>query len=148
MTVDEHIKGLQQRFGFSDEVLSQYQFDQASQRGIYLSNKDHVLPEGLKKDVTGMLCIKTKTNFPKLATGAAMIVGRYATKNVVTIDVQQLEVYLAQQEFILSEQQIQDCTDTGFVIVYFGGNVIGLGLYLSDQDNQGHRLRSLFPKSI
>jgi NOL1/NOP2/fmu family ribosome biogenesis protein len=146
--IDHYLKDLQERYQFSDNMLSQFALQQASNRGIYMVNKDHKVPLSLSKDVSGLIFMKTRTNFPKLSTGASVVIGQYAQQNVVTLSDEQFTSYLKREECVLSQEQISDCTDTGFVIVKFDGHVAGLGLYLSAQQDKPPRLQSLFPKNV
>lgn len=137
-----------ERFSIPEEKIDQFFYDQASHKGIYMRNQDHVIPDSLKRDVTGLLCIKTKTNFPKLSTGAAGVLGRYAQRHVIVLDESQFHAYLQRQEIILNKNQCQHCDSTGFVVVKYGDYVAGMGLYLTPHEGRGTRLQSLYPKAI
>lgn len=142
------VDGLWDQFDFPAALKEHYIFDQASRRGIYMLNKDHCIPEGLSYDVSGLLCVKTKTNFPKLSTGAVGVLGQKASKNTVTLNEQQFAAYLRREETILLPSQIEQVTATGFVIVCYQEFIAGTGLFLSQTPDQPPRLRSLFPSTI
>lgn len=144
--LDFYLQELQQRYQFSDDLLTQFALQQASNRGIYMINKQHALPTALSKDSSGLIFMKTRTRFPKLSTGAAMILGQHAKRNVVRLSETQFQHYLKREECVLSTEQVQGCSETGFVIVMFAGHIAGLGLYLSAHHDKPPRLQSLFPK--
>ena len=142
------LSDLQARFDFSAEVLSPFQFDFASQRGIYIFNRDHARPRALDCDVTGLMCLKTRTQFPKLSTGAAGVIGAAAKQHVIVLSTLQFEAYLARETIVLDADQIRLCESTGFVVVRYKNHTAGMGLYLSATPEKPPRLQSLFPKSI
>lgn len=133
------------RFGFDSDLFSHYRYSDANRRGIYLLAGDSKLPDSLKVDASGLFFIKTDSKFPKLTTSAAMLFGKYANKNYIHLTNQQVDAYLTKQEIELSAEQINHCTDTGFVIVNGHGSSLGLGLFLTAHENKGPRLQSLFP---
>ena len=92
--------------------------------------------------------MKTGTNFPKLSTAAAMIIGHHAQRHIIELSREQFDCYLQRKECELVPQQLALCEDTGFVIVSYRGYIAGLGLYLSAQHDKLPRLRSLFPKYL
>lgn len=151
LTTDEFARykhELLERFAIPEKNINQFIYDQASHKGIYMRNRDHQIPESLKRDVTGLLCIKTKTNFPKLSTGAAGVLGQYARRHVIQLDDTQFDAYLHRQEITLSDEQRQLCESTGFVVVRYGDYVAGMGLYLTPHECRPARLQSLYPKAI
>jgi NOL1/NOP2/sun family putative RNA methylase len=146
--ITHYLDDLKQRYGFSSELMQQYILQQASNRGIYMVNRDHKIPEGLSKDVSGLVFMKTGTNFPKLATGAAAIIGKHASANILSLNDAQFDSYLKREDCVLLQDQLKNCASTGFVIVFYKEHIAGLGLYLSAEGDKPPRLRSLFPKSI
>jgi len=146
--IDTYLNGLQDRYQFPDTLFQNYKLQQASNRGIYIINRDHSIPAGLSKDVSGLIFMKTGTRFPKLSTGAAMILGQYATQNHVTLNDAQFADYLERKECVLSSGQCGRLIETGFVIVNYQSHIAGLALYLSPCGDKPARLQSLFPKSI
>lgn len=146
--VTPYLQSLQQRFGFPDALLEQFALQQLSNRGIYMVNKDHQLPHELSRDVSGLIFLKTGTNFPKLTTAAAMVIGRFAERHIIALTEPQFKQYLQRETCELDDAQLQNCESTGFVIVSYGGYVAGLGLYLTAHHDLPPRLQSLFPKSI
>ncbi len=147
-SIQDYLDELQQRFQFPESLLSQYGFEQASARGIYIRNKDHLIPQDLKHDVSGLIFMKSNTRFPKLSTGVARAIGRYATINKIELNAQQLQSYLSRETCSLDIEQCHLCNDSGYVIVTFQGYVAGLGLYLSGKNGGSVELQSLFPKSL
>lgn len=143
-----YLDELQQRFQFPENLLSQYCFEQASTRGIYIRNKDHLIPQDLKHDVCGLIFMKSNTRFPKLSTGVARAIGRHATINKIELSESQLQSYLSRKTCSLDVAQCHLCNDSGYVIVYYQGYVVGLGLYLSGKNGGAIELQSLFPKSL
>lgn len=147
-SVDAYVQELMARYQFPESLLQHYHLEQSSNRGIYMMNGDHTTPEVLSKDVSGLIFMKTGTNYPKLTTGAAAILGNHATQNVVSLTDTQFERYLKREDIKLTSEQVINCSSTGFVIVRYRGHTAGLGLYLSPHGDKPPRLQSLFPKSI
>ena len=147
-TVDDHLAKLQQRFKFDDAVIANYRYSVQSNRGIYLTNLDNQPPAQLQIDAVGLFFLKTKIIHPKLVTAAAMILGEHARQNTIVLSVQQRQSYFKGEDILLDQQQVVDCIDSGYVIVFYQHYPLGLGLYLAPHHDQGNRLRSLFPKYL
>lgn len=148
-SIDEHksyINKLYERFGFPADMLTPFRLTQDSKKGIYITNKDNS-PPAIKKDITGLLFLKTQSHIPKLTTAISMLFGQYAVRNKVEITSRQLENYLNQKDFLIEQKQLQNCTGNGYVMLIYQGIPIGMAHLFYANDNQPH-LRSLFPKYL
>lgn len=139
------LEAINARFGLDAAVWENYQFSPGTKKGFYLTNRDNQ-PPALPYDATGLFFLKTKTTFPKLTTAATMLLGQHATVNTLTLTEGQLQQYLTGEESVLDETQLENCTNTGYVIVRHAGYSVGMGLYLSAFEGRPPRLKSLFPK--
>lgn len=146
--VKPYIKTLQERFHFKDNILEQYHYSAASRRGIYMINSDNQPATKIKRDASGLFAIKTQIQFPKLTTAPAMLLGKYATQNIVELNKSQVYDYFRQKDIDLKQDQLHEVHSTGYVLVKHKAVFIGVGLYFSPNDNHDHVLRSLFPKYV
>lgn len=136
------------RFGFPDTLFDRYVFSDNNHRGIYLINADNTPPDNLDIDATGLFFIKTAINYPKLSTAAAMLFGKQATKNKVELTKFQRDQYFQKEDFELEPTQIKQCSNTGYVICFYAGYPVGVGLYFEAREERPPILRSLFPKYL
>jgi|GEM_PF-6320956 hypothetical protein len=132
------------RFGLPQEVLDGYVFIQKSPKRLAFHPISHVVPDGLPIETCGQYLAKLSFQFPKLATGAARVLGRYARKNCVHLGRDQFRTYLKREDLWLDDTLAQSVDGDGYVLVFYAGAACGVGLvHLS---TEGCRLRSLFPK--
>lgn len=146
--IPDYLRLISERFGISNETLEKYDFTDDTHRGIYIKNTDNQPPSNINIDATGLFFIKTKIRFPKLSTAAAMLFGKHATKNNISVTREQRDQYLQKNDFTLTEEQIKQCSDTGYVILQYKNHPIGVGLYFQANPNRPPILRSLFPKHL
>lgn len=138
---------LAERFGLSSSLFEGYQFLRRGREGIYLLAQDHRPPERPRPDACGLFFLRTNMRYPKLTTAAAMIFGRHATRNVIALDRQQTEAYLARQSLTVTAAQASRCTGRGYVLLRHRGYTLGLGLYEPDRSAGAGRVHSLYPKA-
>jgi 16S rRNA C967 or C1407 C5-methylase (RsmB/RsmF family)/NOL1/NOP2/fmu family ribosome biogenesis protein len=140
------------RFGFAKDLFNAFHFNQASYKGWTIAPNDHAFPENLRLDASGLFFYKTAIRFPKLSTAAAMVFGKYAAKNCIELDAQGRDLYLAKEDQVITPEQKQHVTDTGYVLVFYQGFCLGVGLYFSPHGDQApenqHRLRSLVDRKL
>jgi len=145
--LQEYLSIINERFD-SDALWQDYKFITGSKRGIYLTNKDNAPPAGIKLDAVGLFALKTKIKFPKLTTGAAMLLGDRICCNKIELSQAQRDQYYQLQDVVLTPAQAAPLAGTGYVIVSFEGCILGTGLYFTARDGLPDRLRSLFPKYL
>ncbi|MEA3336547.1 MAG: RNA methyltransferase [Chloroflexota bacterium] len=138
---------LEERFGIPSTAFAGYRVLRRSRDGITVTSGDHQAPDRPKPDATGLFFMRTHMRYPKLTTGAAMLFGPAATRNVIELDEEQVQAYLARQTIAVSEAQSQRCTDTGYVLVRHQDAVLGVGLYFAQGTGMGGHVRSLYPKA-
>jgi NOL1/NOP2/fmu family ribosome biogenesis protein len=78
-----------------------------------------------------------------MTTAGALALGRNATRNVLDMEKEQRDIYLARRTFAAKEEQIP-ALDGGWVIVRYGGYPLGLGLFRKDTG----LVESFFPKHM
>jgi len=74
----------------------------------------------------GIPASRMKGKFPKPTTAFIQLFGRLATKNVVAVGEEDAQKYLAGEDFEAGEVE---GVETGYVIVQYGGAVLGIGFY-------------------
>ena len=135
------------RFGISPDIFKDFTANANNHRGIYLYPPSLQVPENLPVDAAGLFAIKTKTKHAKLSTPAAMWITPLAKKNCIELDENQRDLYLLRQTILLTDKQLQQIDNTGYVLVTYRGVGLGIGLYLQYQEGPAE-LESLFPKSL
>ncbi len=137
-----------QRFGLDEGLLKKYALVFPSKKGIFATNREHSLPDGLSVDASGLFCLKMNMQFPKLSTAFAMVIGKLAKRYVLTLTKEQRVAYLSKQDIELIDAQVGADWTTGYVIIQCEGYTLGLGLYFSPNPDHGPVLRSLFRASL
>jgi NOL1/NOP2/fmu family ribosome biogenesis protein len=141
------IEEVTQRFGINPNIFSGYCAQATNHRGMYLYPACLQIPEKLPIDAAGLFSIKTKVKHAKLSTPAAMWITPHAKSNCIELTTAQRDLYLLRQDSLLSDEQVQQLTSTGYVLVAYQGIGLGIGLYLEYTEGPA-KLESLFPKSL
>jgi len=123
-----------ERFGIPDSAFNGYRFYRKAQSVWAVSDVD--LP-ALSYEALGMRMMDLKGRVWKPTTCALQIFGRLATKNVVHLNEDQAEAFLAG-----GTRLIESATEPGYAVVFYRGEVLGCGLY-----SRG-RLVSQVPKEL
>ena len=91
-----------------------------------------------------MALTRDKAKQPKLSTQAALAMGSLATRNVIELSREEVDVYLARGSLPVSTDRAAACSGPGYVIVRHLGFALGMGTLRHGP----HRwvLDSLFPK--
>ena len=139
---DPWIAELCDRFGFSPELFADYDILRVSKRGTHFVNKDHLVINKPEPDSIGMLFMRTDGRFPKLTTAAGMIFGQHATRNSIEINSEQAMSYFTRKTFPVSDEQIANCTSTGYVILNYKETAVGVGTFHAKSQS----IESSFPK--
>jgi len=135
---------LQERFDFPTAVWDEHLVFHRSPKKLSYHPELHEIPEGLRLEELGQNFMKVNFRFPKLSTAAARVLGHTASKNRVTLNRQQYCSYMQGEDLFLTDDEAQGITSDGYVMVFYAGAVMGLGL---SQKLEGvFRLRSLFPR--
>ncbi|MDF1797396.1 MAG: RsmB/NOP family class I SAM-dependent RNA methyltransferase [Coxiellaceae bacterium] len=137
-----------ERFGLPENITEQFRFARLSNKGLYCINRDNQPPARMNIDATGLFCLKTSIQFPKLSTAAAMLIGHLAARHVVHVDIKQRDAYLAKEDIELGESQVSADFTTGYVVVIYQNTALGLGLYFSPNDQHQHVMRSLYRATL
>lgn len=124
------------RFGISPETFQGYHFLKIGST-IWVASAVPGLKEAigaLKVETVGIPLIRTNVGWWKPTTAGLQVFGKKATRNVVELDDEQLEMLL-RKEPIWGQLP----AEPGYVIVRWRGHILGCGLY-----GKG-RLRSQIP---
>ncbi|PID85291.1 MAG: RNA methyltransferase [Chloroflexi bacterium] len=133
---------LADRFGMDLAHFDDFVIFREGRRGVYIANRDQQPPQKPKPDAVGMLFMHTEGKYPKLTTAAAMQFGRFARDNVIDLQPEQVQAFMARQDFHVDAAQVVDVSGTGYVILRYRGYVVGLGVY---RQHLG-LVESLYPK--
>ncbi len=139
---------LEERLGMTRDDFEHCAFFRKTARDLRVVNRGHRPPLQPVPQATGMVFMRAQTRFPKLTTAAAMVFGGKATRNTIDLDAGQIRAYVARQENPLRPDQVRTCTGIGYVMVRHRGVEFGVGLYLPEKGDRGHRLQSMFPKAL
>ncbi len=146
--LQEYHQDVIERFGLPEDIAAQFRFARLSNKGLYCINRDNQPPDRIKLDATGLFCLKTSIQFPKLSTAAAMLIGHLATRHVVHVSAEQRDAYLAKDDIELVLDQVTPEFTTGYVVVIYYKTPLGLGLYFSPNDQHQHVMRSLYRATL
>jgi len=146
-----YLDELHQRFAIPMSILESYQYPE-TQKGYYITSKDHAFflnpPPKINCDATGLFFLKTKMSFPKLTSAAAMLLAPHVQRNTVELDELQFAKYITKDDIILDVSQIEHCTETGYVIIFYQSVPVGVGLFFSPNADRPPIIRSLYPNYL
>ncbi len=139
------------RFGIAPETFEQMLVLRASTKTVDLVSRGHRPPKRPIPDSSGMKCIHTTMYYPKITTQAAMLLGRHATRNIVSLDREQLDAYLHRRDIEADASQTTRCTGVGYVMIEHEGHTVGVGFYRPDDGVETRSavgtIRAMYPKS-
>ncbi len=136
----ELMSHLESRFGLKEEIFRNYVFIRSG-RKVWMTTPEVIDKNfsGFNVEVAGMLFARWEKRKEKikLTTNAAQVFGKYAGKNVVEVNEEQLHQIICG----LNIYDIDvDCED-GYVILRYGKHVLGIGL------KQGRFIKNMIPKA-
>ncbi len=138
----EPILGLiRNRFAIPFSAFDKMELLNKGDREIWIVSRDHQ-PPPIKDRAMGMPLIHIRSRYPKMTTAGAAAFGPLAARNVVDVDLPQLEKYLCRERIDPSPEQTAECDDEGYVIIRHRGFGIGMGLFIRAK----REIRSHFPK--
>ncbi|HET9237520.1 MAG TPA: hypothetical protein VFO10_09735, partial [Oligoflexus sp.] len=135
---------LQERFDFPKSVWDEHVIFHRTPKKLSYHPRRYEIPSSLRLEELGQNFMKINFKFPKLATAAARVWGPHARKNIVRLPRERFRAYMQGTDIFLTQDEAQDVASDGYVMVFYAGAVMGLGLA---QKLEGVvRLRSLFPQ--
>jgi NOL1/NOP2/sun family putative RNA methylase len=141
---DAKLPFLQERFDFPQAVWDEHVIFHRTPKKLSYHPRHYEIPSSLRLEELGQNFMKINFKFPKLATAAARVWGPHARKNIVRLERERFRAYMQGTDLFLREEEAQDIASDGYVMVFYAGAVMGLGLA---QKLEGVvRLRSLFPQ--
>jgi NOL1/NOP2/fmu family ribosome biogenesis protein len=132
---------LEERFGIEKSVFSGYSFHETVDK-IYVMSGD--IPQ---KDLNNLRIVQTgivagrifdKGDKFKPTTNILQIFGKFASKNIVELNEKEKEDFIRGLDI---ENKLTEGTENGYVIVKFGKDVLGCGIYVTGQ------IKNQIPKS-
>jgi NOL1/NOP2/sun family putative RNA methylase len=140
----ETLPYLQERFDFPQSVWDEHVIFHRTPKKLSYHPRHHEIPSSLRLEELGQNFMKINFKFPKLATAAARVWGPHARKNIVRLERERYRSYMQGTDLFLTADESKDIASDGYVMVFYAGAVMGLGLA---QKLEGVvRLRSLFPR--
>ena len=73
------------RFGIDPTVFDDFRFERTSKRYITIAPANHTPPPEVDVVSTGMPFVRVNLAYPKMTTAAAMLFGRHASRNIVSL---------------------------------------------------------------
>ncbi|VVB70951.1 RNA-binding PUA-like domain of methyltransferase RsmF [uncultured archaeon] len=125
MEREEVAKLWNERFSIPVEVFSGFLFFRKARSVWAISESD--LPR-LSYESLGMRIMSLKDRPWKPTTSALQIFGKHAARNLIHLDEHEATLFL-QGESIPLTMKIQSGLESGYVVVFYRGEVLGCGLY-------------------
>lgn len=110
---------------------------------IVMVARDIVAPPHPVPATLGLPLARSRGAAPKMTTAAAMVLGPYATRNVVDLTADQRDAFHAREEFTLSPDQMPTAAKSRMVILRYDG--LGLGIGFLDRTG-APTVESQFPR--
>ncbi|NPB03370.1 MAG: hypothetical protein GXO39_03010 [Thermotogae bacterium] len=133
--IEQVLKYVKERFGIPRNAFRGFRFFQRG-RDVWIVSED--VPDLRYVNRAGLRFARGGTKNPKLTTTAIQIFGRFATKNVVDINEEQLESFLKGEDLVVGTL---NGISKGQVIVRYGSDPLGSGLY------DGNKIKNQIPKA-
>lgn len=133
---------LENYFGIPRQVFDAYHLIRQSKKYVSIVSADHD-PPNLPVASMGIPFVRTNLKYPKLTSAAAMMFGRYATRNLVSLSRIESEAFVRREDLVLDDYQLIATVRTGYVIAQHDGVPLGLGLVVAEGTEM--RLKSLYP---
>ena len=138
----EVVEHFVRRYGIPEGVFTSY--DVINHHAIRYLVARSAWPAGLPAPAQhGLPLQRTPQKIPKLKTGAAMLLGRYATRNRLTLTLPQARAYVERKPFFIDADALPPDVTPGYVLLAFDEIDIGLG-FLSKK-NERFEVLSLLP---
>jgi len=138
-----------------DPVIERFDLPEAAFEGlrpihrgkstIALVAHDLAAPAYPEPRAAGLPFLHAGMRDPKLTTAAAMAFGARACRNVVDLDRERAEAYVARRDLVLGTDDAAAMTGPGYAIVRWRGVALGVGWFRPEAGGGGS-LQSLFPK--
>lgn len=139
-----HFQDLVERFGLPQETFQGLGVQRPNTRQLALVTTALGLPRRPKVHTVGLPFLYPKMGQPKPTSSAALILATAASRNVITLNREQTDLFLHRQDFDLAPEQAELCDGPGQVLVRYEDVPLGMaGLSL---EGSRPRLASLFPK--
>jgi len=127
---------LKERFGIEEGVFEGFKFVKVGD-DVWIMSED--VPQKLHGiNRVGLRLARGISKNPKITTAVLQIFGKFATKNIIYIDEEQLKDYIMGKDVEVGEIE---GVERGQVIVKFKEDVIGSGLY------DGRVIKNQIPKA-
>ncbi len=123
-----------ERFGVPEDLFRDLEFYMKGKTNVWAVRKFERIPS-LRYDAVGMVVVRMVKGSYKPTTNAVQVFGRWATKNVVDLDEEEVRRFISGLSV-----EVEAPVEEGYVIVRYRGLPVGCGLYRRGV------LKSLVPK--
>jgi NOL1/NOP2/sun family putative RNA methylase len=137
---------LEERHGLGRHLLEGYTLFQPNRKFLSLANTSLRLPHRPEPVGIGIPLLRIDMKDPKLASGATLLFGREATRNVVQITADQADAYARREPFEATAHQLTHCPQGGHILLRYQEAPLGIGRLRRTEDGAG-TVESLFPKA-
>jgi NOL1/NOP2/fmu family ribosome biogenesis protein len=133
---------LKHRFGFDRRL--DYNFSKSGKGRIWVYSKevDKIRLKDLNVEAIGLYFCFREMNGLRLSIEGAQLIGKYAKKNVIELDEEQVQRWIRGFDLDVEEK-----LENGYVILKFGKDIIGCGKYkngkLLNIVRKGRRIKKL-----
>ena len=129
-------------FGLPETIFDQARIIGDGNQRRLVAN-DHCPPQSPPAVATGLAVTRDKAKHPKLSTQAALAFGSTATRHVIDLEREEVELYMDRGSFPVAQDRAVACEGPGHVIVRYRG--FALGIASSRIGDDVWFLDSLFP---
>ncbi|MFP4063362.1 MAG: RsmB/NOP family class I SAM-dependent RNA methyltransferase [Halochromatium sp.] len=136
---DGWLRQLCDHYGLPASAWSNRRFHRQTRRGLHLVAADHCPPASPSPQGSGLFAYRTNIRPPKLTTGAALLLGAAATRQILELSGEQRDRYLRREPMRPDPEQIADCRP-GQILVRHRGCTLGVAVL-----HRSGALESLFP---
>lgn len=118
---------LEERFAIPRETFAGLLIFRPNRKHLAIADGDLLVPVGSEPLALGMPFVYDRMRSPRLTTGAAVRFGAAARRNLVDLDGDEIEDFLARREVLLRPEEAAKCSGPGWVLARHRGLVLGLG---------------------
>ncbi len=138
-----------ERFGVPPNFLGNASFMHGRSKQIYMTTCSHSPPEeAFSVKELGVRFVHKEGKHLRLTHPGALMLAPFATRNVVTLNAEELQLFLERRSLYPRFNALANCAaGTGYVLMRHQGVGVGLGSVRVDPEFGFTRIRSNFPKA-
>lgn len=145
---EDCLQFIRDTFGFPVDVFKDFVVLRANRKRFHVYPRhlelDYLLPDA-NISAVGISFARARMVHPKMTTAAARMFGKFATKNFLELDLNELETYFKREGFVCSRNRVCQLSATGQLLVRFAGQGIGIAA-VRELEGDLIDVQSLYPK--